>query len=417
MRSTGEFAAGWKVLLAAFIGNALSAGTLAFHSLGILGPALGRSFHWGAGIVTGGFLVLSVTTVATAPLVGFFADRFGVRSVALTSTLLLAPAYMAFALLPPSIPAYFCLWFVVAVMGAGTLPVTWLRALNNRFQINKGLALGIALVGTGVSGALLKPFCFWLVDHGGWQAGYLGLGMLSLVSFAVAYLLFFDVEPTLPTGRTRSKLANPASPVVAGTLLSAAIGTKRFWIVLLAVALAALGVGGAVPSMESILKSKALSTADVRTIVPITGLAIIIGRLGSSYLIDHLWAPAVASTMLATASSGFLILAFFQPSSWAAAAIVLIIGLTVGMEVDIAAFLVARYFGARQFSSIYGCVYGAFAVGTGLGTLSYGVALDRFGDFHAALLSSGLILLVSGGLLLTLGGYIFPYVPGTARTP
>jgi len=190
MRLSAEFGSGWKVLFAAFIGNALSAGTLAVHSLGILGPALGRDFHWSAGIVTGGFLVLSLATVATAPLGGFFADRFGVRAVALISTLLLAPAYMAFSFLSASIPAYFCLWLVVALMGAGTLPVTWLRALNNHFQLNKGLALGIALLGTGLSGALLKPFTFWLLDHGGWRAGYVGLGALSLISFIVAYLFF-----------------------------------------------------------------------------------------------------------------------------------------------------------------------------------------------------------------------------------
>jgi predicted MFS family arabinose efflux permease len=204
--------------------------------------------------------------------------------------------------------------------------------------------------------------------------------------------------------------------MIPGTLLSAAVRKKRFWIVLVVVTLAAFGVGGALPNMESILKSKTLSTVEIRSIVPITGMAMVVGRLGSSYLIDRLWAPAVAFAMLVTASLGFLYLAFFVPTPRAAAGVVITIGLTVGMEADVAAFLVARYFGARHFGSIYGCIYGAFAVGTGLGAVSYGMAFDRFADYHAALLSSGLILIASGALLLTLGRYIFPVTPARVRS-
>ena len=49
-----EFSGGWKVLAAAVVGNALSAGTLATYSIGILGPALAQEFHWGMGAVNGG---------------------------------------------------------------------------------------------------------------------------------------------------------------------------------------------------------------------------------------------------------------------------------------------------------------------------------------------------------------------------
>jgi predicted MFS family arabinose efflux permease len=406
-RFTGEFAAGWRVLVAAVIGNAFSAGTLAIHTMGILGPALGSEYHWKAGAVTSGFLILSLSTLIAAPLAGMLADRFGVRKVALASTLMLAPTYMSFALLPPSLPIYYALWLGVAFLGCGTISVTWARALNNRFQVNKGLALGIALVGTGLSGSLLKPFEFWLVDLGGWRIGYIGLGSLSLVSFAVAFFLLHDVAPPAPATRA----ARDASTMHAtGILLGDAVKRKRLWLLLAAVALAALGTGGAVPNMESILKSKGFAQADIRSLVPITGMAIVIGRLGSSYLIDRIWAPIVAFVMLACATIAFLVLTFLPPSVLEAAAIVLTIGLAVGMEADIAPFLVARYFGPINFGSIYGVIYGAFAVGTGLGAMSYGVAFDRFGDYRAALISSAVILAVSGVMLMSLGTYAFPHV-------
>jgi MFS family permease len=422
----GEFASGWTVLFAAVIGNGLSAGTLAIHTIGIFGPALGREFHWGQGVITSGFLVLTLGTLGAAPVAGLLGDRFGVRPVALGSALLLAPTYMTFALLKPSIPAFYLLWAAVAVLGAGTLPVTWSRALNNRFQANKGLALGISLIGTGVAGTLLKPFAFWLVDHGGWRAGYFGLGCLPLVSFAIALVLFFDTPAAaaaaIPTG---AKGVGDTSTPLSGARVLEAVRGWRFWVLLSAVFLAAAAVGGVVPNLETILKSRHFTQESVRAIVPITGMAIVCGRLGSSFLIDRVWAPLIAFVMMVSAAAALLALALFLPAPPQAAFLVLIIGLTVGMEADVAAFLVARYFGARNYGAIYGLVYGGFAIGTGLGAVAFGVAFDRLHTYHLALFGSAAILMASGGLLLSLGRYIFPYrgrtgaqvQPSLAREP
>jgi predicted MFS family arabinose efflux permease len=167
--------------------------------------------------------------------------------------------------------------------------------------------------------------------------------------------------------------------------------------------------------MESILRSRGFPEEIIHSLVPITGMAIVVGRLGSSYLIDRVWAPVVAFVMLVTASVAFVLLSSFMPGPWGAAVIVLTIGLTVGMESDVAAFLVARYFGPRNFGGIYGVIYGAFALGTGLGAVSYGIAFDRFGSYQQALVSSAALLVVSGLMLLSLGSYSFPYLSKAAK--
>jgi predicted MFS family arabinose efflux permease len=210
-------------------------------------------------------------------------------------------------------------------------------------------------------------------------------------------------------------LAKTQAPGENGVSLADALRGRRIWILMAAVGLAAAGVGGAVPNMESILRSRAFPESVIHAIVPITGMAIVIGRLGSSYLIDKIWAPLIGFVMLCTGAAAFVVLSVFLPGPWGAAAIVLTIGLTVGMESDVAAFLVARYFGPRNFSGIYGAIYGVFAMGTGLGALSYGIAFDQFGSYQQALGSSAAILVVSGLLLLSLGKYRFPYLPKTAH--
>ncbi len=432
----GEFSTGWKVLVAAMVGNALSAGTLATYSIGILGPALAQEFHWGSGVVNGGYLSLSIATLIAAPFAGMLADRIGVRAVALGSALMLAPTYMAFAALQGSVPAYLLMFAAVAVLGSGTMPLTWSRALNNRFEVHKGLALGLSLFGTALSGSLLKPYLFALVDRGGWRAGFIGLGCLPLVSFAVALPLFFDRAPATRStsglaasasasgaaARTAPRTAAPvAAPVAAGNSFRQALGSGRFWLLFAAVLFAAAGTSGAIPNMESLLKAKGFGVADVRAMVPMIGLSLGVGRLGSSYLIDRVWAPLVASVLLLTAAAAFVAFSLAVPTPGLAEILIVIVGMTAGMESDVAAFLVARYFGGRNYSSIYGLVYGAFAMGAGLGALSYGIMVDKLGNYQAALMSSAVLLLASAVLLLCLGRYTFPKpaalaVEGTAST-
>jgi predicted MFS family arabinose efflux permease len=410
-----EFANGWPVLLAAFVGNALSSGTLAIHTLGILGPALGKEFAWSAGIVSAGILVHTSATLLFSPLAGALVDRVGARPVALASTLLLSLTFLSFALLPRSVPLYFILWAAAAILGAGTYPMTWSRALNGRFHANIGLALGISLIGTGLAGALLKPFEFWLVDLGGWRLGYLGLGCLPLISFGVAFFFLSDSPRATFVRPGDTPSGNPAS--VVGTTLAQGLRGRHLWLLIAAVALAAAGVGGSVPNLESILRSLALSEAEVRSIVPITGIAIIVGRLFSSYLIDRIWAPGVATVMLGTAAFGFVVLGQATLSFWMVALVIALIGLTVGMEADMGAFLVARYFGPSHFGRIYGLIYGFFAIGTGLGAVSYGVAFDRMGNYRLALTSSAAILSLSGVLMLMLGRYLYPKGAVVALSP
>jgi predicted MFS family arabinose efflux permease len=152
----------------------------------------------------------------------------------------------------------------------------------------------------------------------------------------------------------------------------------------------------------------------VRSLVPWIGLSLGVGRLGSSFLIDRVWAPLVAAVLLLTAAAAFVAFSLGVPTPGQAKAMIVIVGMTAGMESDVAAFLVARYFGARSYSSIYGLVYGAFAIGAGLGALSYGIMVDKLGNYQSALMSSATLLMTSTVLLLCLGRYAYPK-PATLR--
>jgi MFS family permease len=93
----------------------------------------------------------------------------------------------------------------------------------------------------------------------------------------------------------------------------------------------------------------------------------------------------------------------------------LLIGLALGAEIDLVGYMSARYFGLKAYGTIFGCQYGMFAVGAGLGPLMYGQFFDRFGSYDAALMAAAGILLLSIPFILSLGRY--PEFPSAATAP
>jgi predicted MFS family arabinose efflux permease len=406
----GEFRRGWRVILAASIGNGLGAGTMGFFTLGVFGPAIGREFHWGSAQISGGLLINTLVVMLAVPSAGLLADRFGVRRVVLASTLLVVPAFASFAFLDDSIVHYYLCWALIGLLGAGTFAPTWSRAINSRFQIHKGLALGITLCGTGVSAALLKPFAFMMLARWGWRVGYVALGCLSLVSFVTAWVLVFDA---------RGNADVPEQAVVTGesqgSSLAMAVRQWRFWVVALAVGAAALAVGGPIPSIESILRELHFSREQIISLASLVGLSIIAGRLASSYLIDRFWAPLVALVMNVAGAAAFVALCLGKGSLAVTALCLVFMGAVTGSEYDLAPFLVARYLGSRHYAAVYGALYGIFSICTGLGAVLFGAAHDRLGLYRNVLPIFAAVLLGSGLSLLLLGPYAFP-LAGHKRT-
>ena len=77
-------------------------------------------------------------------------------------------------------------------------------------------------------------------------------------------------------------------------------------------------------------------------------------------------------------------LAFLASAAGALPAIgVALLGLGLGTEIDLIAFLVTRYLGQRSFGELYGCFFMVFGIGSSLGRFLGGLVFDRVGYFIA----------------------------------
>jgi cyanate permease len=128
---------------------------------------------------------------------------------------------------------------------------------------------------------------------------------------------------------------------------------------------------------------------------------MIMGRIMSGLLLDRFRAPSVAAGFFAIQGLGVVVLLAATSTAGAILATFLV-GLGLGAEVDLIAFMLARYYGMRAYGSLYGLLFGAFMLAGGTGPLVMGWAYSTTGSYDAALIAFEASVAVAVFLMLVL---------------
>ena len=363
-----EFRRGGAVLFAAALGTAFGASPLPFNSIGPFTKPLAEEFGWGRGDIQLALFCFTAAVVLTVPYVGGLADRIGVRKVALGTLFLFGVSFAALALTPASLAVFYLLFVAMGALGGGSTPVSWTRGVNAWFVQNRGLALALTLLGTGVTATLLPSLATWLIEHYGWRKAFLGIALLPLaVGLPVAYWLFR--EPGDSDGMHEIAVANRT-----GVSVRAALHDYRFWVIAVSVLCVSIGVGGSITNFQPLL-------------------------------IDRYWAPLVTLPMLALPAVACILLARPEVSTSAAVISAMLIGLAAGAETDLVAYLTARYFGLAHYGRIYGLQYSVFGFASGISPFLFGKVFDLYGTYRPILYAAAVLFVLGAVALLSLGRY------------
>ena len=395
-----EFRRGWRLVLAAATGVGLGITGLTFYTLGIFIGPLSQEFGWSRTALASATILTTLTTLLLGPVVGRLADRFGGRRVGLVSLVGLSAGLAGLSLIGADLWSFYLAFGIAMVLGAGTLPIVWTRAVNAGFDKARGLALGLTLTGTGVCAILAPPFTQWLIAEHGWRTAYLGQAvMVLLIGLPVVWLLFHEVGSNSAAAPGRPKVAQP------GFTAAQARRTRQFWMLGIGFLFASFAVSALIVHLVSILTSGGLARDVAVWAASLLGFAIIAGRLGIGVLVDRFYAPLVAFGILVVAGIACLLLLVPGGGLPLALLCVVLIGLAAGAEVDLVAYLASRYFGMRAYGEIYGWQLGFFALGAGLGPMGVGRLYDATGSYLVGLLAASVGFIVGAVLIGLLGRY------------
>ncbi len=183
----------------------------------------------------------------------------------------------------------------------------------------------------------------------------------------------------------------------------------RFWAMMAAFMLLAVAIGGVMLQLVPIMLARGVTAAQAAAFPAVLGLALIVGRAFAGFLMDRYFAPYVAAIILLFPIIGVALLA-----SGAVGASALVgaafLGLAAGAELDVIAYLVARYFGTISYARIYGFLYAAWTLGSGTAPVVTSRVYDATGSHSLILWVYVGLFALSAVMIARLGAY--PRLPG-----
>jgi predicted MFS family arabinose efflux permease len=367
---------GWSVATAAFVGVMTSFAPIIPYTFSLFLNPLHQSLGWRRGSMDGAFGLAAITVALVSPLIGILLDRFPPRRIILPSILVFACALASLSRLGSGIGRFYLTFFIMGLVANGTAQFAYTRTILTWFQKHRGFALALILTGSGVGSILIPPATQWTISHLGWRSAYLLLGGIALLGFPLTALLVRNrPEPVV-----REKTAPQSGARVGEAMWSAA-----FWILAAITILSAFSENGLVTNLAAILTQHGITAASAALALSFRGGAGIIGRLIVGLLIDRFSPQRIQTCVLALAATGSLILALAGSAAVALTGAALL-GIGLGSEADVGPYLMARYFGRKHFSVLYGLSWTAYAIGGGIGPVVVGHFFDRAGSYQLQVL-------------------------------
>ena len=180
--------------------------------------------------------------------------------------------------------------------------------------------------------------------------------------------------------------------------------TRRVFLLLASIFfLVALAVGGMIVHFIPMLNDADVPPAKAGQLASLIGLSVIVGRLGTGLLIDRFFAPKIAAILFALSALGYT--AFIIGGAEVAAFAAVAVGLSMGAEVDLIAFLTSRYFRFSSYGKTYGALYAVFVIGAAVSPVLMGYSFDRLAAYDAAIILSIVCLTLASCCALFLPRY------------
>jgi MFS family permease len=389
--SREEWRQHWRAVAGAGIGVASGYAVFPFIASQFVQP-LQESFGWSRGAQS---LTQNVAFAAAfvAPLFGRAVDKFGARRIGLFFMPALGVVYGLLAAMSGPIEVYYVLMGAAIFLGLGTTGIVFMRAVATHFTKSLGLALAVSRSTIAISAALLPIVIFHTIRDFGWRGGYAMLGAIVLLIGTPACVLWVGEQASLQ-----------AAPVIRRPWRELLLNGKVL-ILCIAVALTIGPVVGLLSQLQPLLTGKGIVASTAAVLGSVLAVSVLAGTLLTGWLVDRVWAPLVGCAFLLAAACGCVLLLPHSLSLTRATWAVALVGITQGAELDLAGYLIARYFGVADFAAIFGLTIFTIGLASAGSQMTFAFLFDHFSGYELPLQLSVVAFALAGAGFLALGRY------------
>jgi MFS family permease len=378
-------------------------------SFSVFFKSLVVDFHASRAAVSFAFSLFNFVGALWLPGTGVLIDRFGAKRVIIPATLLYGLVLISGLRVGSSLWQLYLFFTVLGIaMASGPAPVPYGVVISHWFNRHRGLALGLSMMGIGIGSIVVPMLAQRLITMFGWRMAFaiFGAAVLLLPLPVIAALLQNDPRQRglRPDGDERNQVSHLPRQDKQGLTWHEIWHSPSFWTMICIFSLAGASVHGAILHMSAIFTDRGVSPERAAIATSLVGAAVIVGRLGSGYLLDRLFAPRVAILFYGASALGMAILCAGNAGNIALVASFLV-GLGMGAEVETMGYMISRYFGLLAFGSAYGHAFGAFMISGAAGVFLMGAGYDRFHSYTVPLAGLCGAMVLALILLTRLGRY------------
>jgi sugar phosphate permease len=281
--------------------------------------------------------------------------------------------------------------FALALLSSGSMAVIFL--VSSWFVKHRGLAIGIALVGTSLGSAVLPTLNPFLIESYGWRDAMLYNSLMPIVLFVVV-LLFLKGTPAQSGYKAVGQSDAMADLKQHGLTFREAIRTRTFWAIGISGFLAYYAIFSFVQHFVLHLnKGFDIPLKEAGPLLGLFSLVAMFAKLANGWLADHIDRHKVFMGCLVIMLLGLIGLASMK-REWVVISAV-VIGLGWGGLFTMYNMLAVNNFGLREIGRINGTIGLMESVGVGLGSWVTGVLYDVYGSYQIAFIMLACCLFVS----------------------
>lgn len=382
-------------MLSLFMSNGLSA-----TGLSVFDPSLLDEYGWPRADLKFRDVLTFWIAALLAPPVGVLLDRLNPKYLLMAGMACLSLGMLGYAELPADPRAALMQIYVIHVIFAFGVACAGgavvILLVSSWFVKHRGLALGIALVGTSLGSALLPSFNAAIILEQGWRAAFrinalLPLGMLVLVALLVRGM------PRHAGARAVGQDAGVADLKAEGLSFAQALRTRTFYAICISGFLTYYSIFAFLQHLVlHMTKGLGYELAEAARAFLLFSMLAMVSKMLAGVLADRFDRHKVFLWCVGLMFAGVVALATLQRELlWPAVAA---IGLGWGGAFTLYSMLAVSNFGLREIGRINGMINLCESIGVGLGSWVTGYLFDLYGNYQVAFTS--VACMVGVGFLL-----------------
>ncbi|MCX5828619.1 MAG: MFS transporter [Deltaproteobacteria bacterium] len=406
-KSASDIFWGWYIVGAAFFVLAINYGSR--YCFGVFVKPLATDYGWSRSVISLGASLNMFVYSACAVVIGRMVDRIAPRWIVTGGAVIAAVSFILTAFVREPWQFYLVYGLLLGIGSSGLGVVAINSSVAKWFIRKRGMALGISTMGVSFGTVALTPLAGVIVKDFNWQAGFLVLGIITLVvGVSLSQLFFRKIRPEdhgmLPDGETRPELVVKIDAMQEPIRMRFGdmCGDKRFQVLALSFGLAVMVLMTVFVHQVAFAIDQGIDRVLAASSLAAVGLAGFTGQFFFGWLSDRIRDPKYASFLGMVFMLAGLVVLLQVTSARGLFFYAVIFGFGYGSLAPLMPILLADRFGRHVLGSVYGFVTLFLGIGGSIGPYLAGIMYDRFGAYTYVWQADIVIMIFVSAYILTL---------------